>query len=74
MGMLHPDDEDLHYCDSSHRWACPTAGQEEQWRLRMQGHIAAHQDSPDPGHAPRAGLGPGRPAGTTGVRRDPRRR
>lgn len=63
MSILKPGEESMHYSDGGHRWCCPTEGDDELWRIRIQAHVAAHREAPDAGRSPGSGLGPGRPTG-----------
>jgi len=52
MSHLVPGDEDLHYCDNSHRFVPPSepnnkADAQHATRIRM--HLQAHRDNPDAG-------------------------
>jgi hypothetical protein len=42
MGMLHRDDEDLHYSDSSHRWIAPPDIEQSVWEAGVRAHLYQH--------------------------------
>jgi len=43
MGSLHPKDNDLHYCDNSHRWIAPEGWDDDAWRTRVRTHMERHR-------------------------------
>ncbi|HEY8533597.1 MAG TPA: hypothetical protein VIL44_06945 [Micromonospora sp.] len=45
MSILRPGDEDMHYCDGSHRWAAPPSwgGDQTAWEERVREHQRQHQ-------------------------------
>lgn len=45
MSVLRPGDEDMHYCDGSHRWVAPPSwgGDQVAWEERVREHQRQHQ-------------------------------
>jgi hypothetical protein len=43
MSILRRGDEDLHYCDQSHRWVAPPHIDQTAWDAGMRAHLAEHR-------------------------------
>jgi hypothetical protein len=43
MSVLRRGDEDLHYCDHSHRWVAPPNIDQLAWDAGMRAHLAEHR-------------------------------
>jgi len=57
MSSLHHGDDDLHYCDHSHRWIAPADVDQEFWEAELATHLDKHRAAM--GH-PSAALQPGK--------------
>ncbi len=43
MSSIHGhDDDDLHYCDGSHRWIPPRGFSPDEWGVQVRAHMQAH--------------------------------
>ncbi len=42
MSHLRPGDEDMHYCDNSHRWVGPIDMPLEVWQAQVRAHMQEH--------------------------------
>lgn len=45
MSWLSSRDDDMHYCDGSHRWTPPIGVNPRAWREQVAAHVAAHGGS-----------------------------
>jgi hypothetical protein len=43
MSIMRRGDEDLHYCDQSHRWVAPPHIDQSAWDAGMRAHLAEHR-------------------------------
>ena len=44
MSTLRPGDENMHYCDNSHRWIPPRADiDQDDWTARVKAHLEEHR-------------------------------
>jgi hypothetical protein len=43
MGNLNPGDENLHHCDSSHRWTAPPDVDQDLWVAVVRDHLDEHR-------------------------------
>ena len=42
MSHLHPGDNDMHYCDNSHRWIAPPEIEQNVWAAQVRAHMQEH--------------------------------
>jgi hypothetical protein len=42
MSHLHPGDNDMHYCDNSHRWIAPPEIDQHVWAAQVRAHMQEH--------------------------------
>jgi hypothetical protein len=42
MSHLHPGDDDMHYCDNSHRWIAPPEIEQRIWAAQVRAHMQEH--------------------------------
>jgi hypothetical protein len=42
MSHLHPGDNDMHYCDNSHRWIAPPEIDQAVWAAQVRAHMQEH--------------------------------
>ncbi|GIJ70224.1 hypothetical protein [Virgisporangium ochraceum] len=42
MSHLHPGDDDMHYCDNSHRWIAPPEMEQHVWSAQVRAHMQEH--------------------------------
>ena len=42
VSHLRPDDEDLHYCDGSHRWIASPEFDQHAWAAQVRAHMQEH--------------------------------
>lgn len=42
MSHLHPGDDDMHYCDNSHRWIAPPELEQRVWSAQVRAHMQEH--------------------------------
>jgi hypothetical protein len=42
MSHLHPGDDDMHYCDNSHRWIAPPELDQNVWAAQVRAHMQEH--------------------------------
>jgi len=42
MSHLHPGDDDMHYCDNSHRWIAPPEIEQRAWSAQVRAHMQEH--------------------------------
>jgi hypothetical protein len=40
---MHRGDEDLHYCDNSHRWVAPPEIEQAIWEAGLRAHMQQHR-------------------------------
>jgi hypothetical protein len=43
MSRLHREDENLHYCDNSHRWIAPPGIDQSVWEAGVRAHLDEHR-------------------------------
>lgn len=43
MSRLHREDENLHYCDNSHRWIAPPGIDQDVWEAGVRAHVDEHR-------------------------------
>lgn len=42
MSIIHPGDDDMHHCDSSHRWTAPPGIDQRTWSAQVRKHMQVH--------------------------------
>ena len=42
MSHLHTGDDDMHYCDNSHRWIAPPEIDQHVWAAQVRAHMQEH--------------------------------
>jgi hypothetical protein len=42
MSHLHPGDDGMHYCDTSHRWIAPPEIDQHVWAAQVRAHMQEH--------------------------------
>jgi hypothetical protein len=42
MSHLHSGDDDMHYCDNSHRWIAPPEVEQHVWSAQVRAHMQEH--------------------------------
>jgi hypothetical protein len=42
MSHLHPGDDNMHYCDNSHRWIAPPEFEQRVWAAQVRAHMQEH--------------------------------
>lgn len=45
MSHLNPGDENMHYCDNSHRWIAPPQVDQDVWAAQVRDHMRQHLNS-----------------------------
>ncbi|MDT5034848.1 MAG: hypothetical protein QOE03_33 [Micromonosporaceae bacterium] len=45
MSVLRRGDEDLHYCDNSHRWVAPPDVEQDAWNAGLRAHLDQHMST-----------------------------
>ena len=42
MSVLYDGEDELHYCDSSHRWIAPPGVYPDVWEAKVRAHMEEH--------------------------------